>query len=237
MSKVVNPTSIFIDLDNTLYDYGKVESIARRELLIKASRDLKISKQSLSKSYEEARIQVKLRNNDLASSHSRLCYIAEMFVILGLRQKPAQILEFENIYWQSYLSEIKLDPGVSDFISLIRQRTIPIVLITDLTTEIQYRKLIRLNLHSSFDYIITSEECGREKSSGIPFKLGFSRLSEKQLESPWFIGDSIHDDGGMHLDSQSTFFLRTKYAKFVSGINKSRTITFREFRQIIKFLN
>jgi putative hydrolase of the HAD superfamily len=160
-----------------------------------------------------------------------------MFVQLGLRQKPHQILELENAYWQSYLSELQLDPKVSEFIGLIRQRSVPLVLITDLTLEIQYRKLIRLNLDSSFDYIIASEECGGDKSSGLPFTVGFSRLSETELQFPWFIGDSIHDDGGTYLEGKSMFFMRSKYGKFAGVIDKSRAASFTEFGQLIKYLD
>ncbi len=236
MNRIASPTSIFIDLDNTLYDYQARERNARRDLLAKASQDLQISTQKLSRAYESARAQVKFRNGESASSHSRLCYISEMFVQLGLRQKPDQILELENTYWESYLSELQLDSKVSEFIALIRQRSVPLVLITDLTLEIQYRKLIRLNLVSSFDYIIASEECGGDKISGLPFNLGFSRLSETELQFPWFIGDSIHDDGGSYLEGESMFFIRNKYIKLAGSTDKSRTVTFTEFRQLIKYL-
>lgn len=237
MDRVASPTSIFIDLDNTLYDYQAREKNARRDLFAKASQDLHISTQKLSRAYESARVQVKFRNGESASSHSRLCYISEMFVQLGLRQKPDQILELENTYWQSYLSELELDSKVAEFIALIRQRSVPLVLITDLTLEIQYRKLIRLNLVSSFDYVIASEECGGDKISGLPFTLGFSRLSEKELQFPWFIGDSIHDDGGSYLESKSMFFMRNKYTKFVGVLDKSRAVSFTEFGQLIKYLD
>jgi FMN phosphatase YigB (HAD superfamily) len=237
MNRFASPTSIFIDLDNTLYDYQAREKNARRDLFAKASRDLQISTQKLSRAYESARAQVKFRNGESASSHSRLCYISEMFVQLGFRQKPDQILELENTYWQSYLSELQLDSKVSEFIALIRQRAVPLVLITDLTLEIQYRKLIRLNLVSSFDYIIASEECGGDKISGLPFTLGFSRLPETELQFPWFIGDSIHDDGGSYLEGKSMFFMRSKYTKFAGVLDKSRAVSFTEFGQLIKYLD
>jgi putative hydrolase of the HAD superfamily len=237
MSRVTGPTSVFIDLDNTLYNYQAREKSARRDLIAKASHDLRISTHKVSKAYESARTQVKSRNGESASSHSRLCYISEMFVQLGLRQKPGQILELENTYWQSFLSELQLDSGVSEFIALIRQRMVPLVLITDLTLEIQYRKLIRLNLDSSFDFIIASEECGADKISGLPFTLAFSRLSESELQFPWFIGDSIHDDGGAYLQDRSIFFMRNKYTKFTDVVNRDETVLFREFGQLSKYLN
>lgn len=236
MNRIASPSSIFIDLDNTLYSYKEREKNARRDLLAKASHDLKISTRTLSKAYESARAHVKVRNGISANSHSRLCYISEMFVQLGLRQKPDQILELEKTYWQSYISELQLDSKVNEFISLIRQRSVPLVLVTDLTLEIQYRKLIRLNLTSSFDYIIASEECGGDKISGLPFTLGFSRLSETELKFPWFIGDSIYDDGGSYLEGESMFFIRSKYIKFPEKIDKNRTVYFSEFGQLIKLL-
>ena len=237
MNRVTSPTSVFIDLDNTLYDYQAREKKARRDLFAKVSHDLRISTQKISKAYDSARTQVKFRNGDTASSHSRLCYISEMFVQLGLRQKPEQILELENTYWQSYLSELQLDSEVNEFITLIRQRMVPLVLITDLTLEIQYRKLIRLNLGSSFDFIVASEECGGDKISGLPFTLGFSRLSESELQFPWFIGDSIHDDGGVYLQGRGIFFMRNKYTTLTNIVNRSETVLFKEFGQLSKYLN
>ena len=73
MNRIASPTSIFIDLDNTLYDYQAREKNARRDLFAKASQDLQISTQKLSRAYESARAQVKFRDRESASSHSRLC--------------------------------------------------------------------------------------------------------------------------------------------------------------------
>ena len=89
---------------------------------------------------------------------------------------------------------MKLASDVESFIIQARLKNISIALVTDLTIEIQYRKLLSLNIHHLFDVVITSQETELEKDSGQPFKLLLSNIGEKaKLSTVWFIGDSAQD--------------------------------------------
>jgi putative hydrolase of the HAD superfamily len=66
-------------------------------------------------------------------------------------------------------------------------------LVTDLTTQIQLRKLIYFELESSFDLVVTSEEVGVEKPDGRIFNYALSKVTRGR-GPVWMIGDSIEKD-------------------------------------------
>ena len=63
---------------------------------------------------------------------------------------------------------------------------------TDLTSSIQYRKINKLGLNGFFELIVTSEEAGGDKSTGLPFRLLEGSL-KTDCNSAWFFGDSSFD--------------------------------------------
>jgi putative hydrolase of the HAD superfamily len=114
--------------------------------------------------------------------------------VLGLKIDPQFVIEANNHYWFSYFDKMKLASYLESFIIQARLKNILIALVTDLTIEIQYRKLLSLNIHHLFDFIITSQETELEKDSGQPYKLLMSNIRKKaKFSTVWFIGDSAQD--------------------------------------------
>ena len=54
-------------------------------------------------------------------------------------------LDFEQTYWRSFLSSSKLFSNVKDFLDDLRSASIKMAVITDLTAQIQFRKLVYWN--------------------------------------------------------------------------------------------
>jgi putative hydrolase of the HAD superfamily len=117
-------------------------------------------------------------------------------------------LQLEEIFWQNFLSEIELFAGVEEFLKLIKNQNIPLALVTDLTSNIQYRKLVKLGMVSCFDFILTSEEAGGDKPSGLPFVI-LDRAFMHIPKNSWFIGDSEHDSPKF-LENHIFFFKKVK---------------------------
>jgi FMN phosphatase YigB (HAD superfamily) len=184
---------LVFDLDNTIYEYEPCRISGEKALfkLIESYSGIKTS--TSKKIYSSARWNVQRRVQG-ASSHERVLYIIEFLRLANLKNDPKFVIEALNHYWLAFFSEMKLIPGFKSFIAEIRLRRIPVALVTNLTSEIQYRKLLFLNIHEDFDIVITSQETNKEKDHGEPFKLLIASLKIKtKYDTVWFFGDSDGD--------------------------------------------
>lgn len=194
------------DLDNTLYAYEPCHRPALTRALASAAEYFSIPMTEIRTLHDRARADVKARLGERASAHSRILYFLTMIEMSGRGTHPQVALELEQLYWAEYLARMELDPGVPALFNAIKAHRIPLALVTDLTTAIQYRKLTALSLHEAFDAIVTSEECAGEKRSGT----SYARLLEKMDIAPgpgiWMVGDSGSDmHARTHMDATTVF--------------------------------
>jgi len=187
------PTLVVFDLDDTLYEFQPCDEAGRIGLAALVSSRFGEIGERFDDAFSRARLLVKGRLGETASSHSRLLYCHEALELLGLRSEPRMALEMEQAYWRSYLAVAELRPGALDLIDTLRYNSVPIAIVTDLTTQIQFRKLVYLDIEQYFDHVVCSEETRNDKSSLEPFELLASRVGAAALECVWFIGDRATD--------------------------------------------
>lgn len=188
------PAAVLMDLDNTIYAYDPAHSVAHDAARRKTMRLLGVAETEFEKAFDHARQQVKEQLKHTASAHSRLLYFSRMLEILGMKSQPLMALDLEQTYWRSFLSGCTLFAEVKEFLEDLRVAGIPIAAVTDLTSQIQFRKLIYFGLDHHFDQIVTSEEAGVEKPSPVPFELATKRLSLSGSDRIWFVGDDSKKD-------------------------------------------
>jgi putative hydrolase of the HAD superfamily len=187
------PTSVFFDLDDTLYEYLPCHKAGLESAYSLMVRKLNISKKEAEGIYEKGRNLVKARLGQTASSHNRLLYFREGLISAGLGKESTLCLDFESRYWSHFLLEMKIRTGVRNLIGSLKFAKIPMFLVTDLTDQIQLRKILKLNLENTFDEIISSELAGGDKVTNKPFEILFASLNPEILSRTIFIGDSIQD--------------------------------------------
>ncbi len=187
------PKAVIFDTDNTLYFYESAHREATHAVEQKAVKMLGIKKETFCSAFGEARKETKNRLGNVASSHSRLLYMQRTIEILGLGTRILTTLDLEQTYWRIFLNNCKLFPGVLDFIQLLKSRGVVTANITDLTAQIQFRKLIYFGLDELFDYVVTSEEAGRDKPDRSAFELALTKLGFNP-EDVWMIGDNPVSD-------------------------------------------
>src|SRR6185295_7053155 len=85
--------------------------------------------------------------------------------------------------------------GARDVIDELRYAKIPVALVTDLTAQIQMRKLVYFDLEHAFDAVVTSEEAGADKPDARIFQLALVKLqlADKQPRV-WMLGESPEKD-------------------------------------------
>jgi putative hydrolase of the HAD superfamily len=187
------PDAFLFDTDNTLYPYDPAHAAAQSAVRKKVAKTFSISQDDFDKAFNQARTEVKSRLKHTASSHSRLLYLQRMLEIMGLGSQVLLALDFEQTYWRTFLSNAILFDGVKELLDDIRLLGIPTAIVTDLTAQIQFRKVVYFGLDHYFDYIVTSEEAGFDKPHEAPFQIALKKMRPKG-DCIWMIGDNPIND-------------------------------------------
>src|SRR3989344_7238140 len=175
----VMPEAVLLDTDNTLYPYHPAHRAARAAVKAKARQLFNLGEPEFERAFSLARGEVKARLAGTASSHSRLLYFQQMLEIIGLGSQVLLALDLEQTYWRTFLSNARLFNGVKEFLDDLRIAGIPTAVVTDLTAQIQFRKIIYFGLDLYFDYIVTSEEAGFDKPHQAPFEIAAQKMQSK----------------------------------------------------------
>ena len=131
------PKAIIFDTDNTLYSYPNAHKLALKSVFSKAEVLLDIKKNLFEEKFNEAKIEVKKRINNQASSHSRLLYIQRTIELLGFKTQLLLTLDLEQTYWRTFLQSCNLFPNVRELLQKLNSLKIKTAIITDLTSQIQ----------------------------------------------------------------------------------------------------
>ena len=150
---------MFLDLDDTFYDYKSAHKPAQTELVAYLSRQLKLDTRAVSAGLLSSRLKVKERLGASASSHSRLIYISEYLREVDCQTHVELTLSAESLYWNTFLKNMKIFEGVHNFLLSSRQVGFTNVLVTDLTASIQRRKLRLLEIYIYHLHFITCRFC------------------------------------------------------------------------------
>lgn len=187
------PDAVLFDTDNTLYPYNPAHFSAQKAVKEKVVSTLAVTEEDFESAYSEARQQVKQRLKQTASSHSRLLYMQRMLENMGLGSQILLALDFEQTYWRTFLSNAILFDGVKDLLEDIRVMGIGTAIVTDLTAQIQFRKMVYFELDHYFDYMVSSEEAGFDKPHHAPFQIAIEKLRPSG-DLVWMIGDNVTND-------------------------------------------
>jgi putative hydrolase of the HAD superfamily len=196
-----------MDMDGTLYKYETAHEAGMSAVTDCMVKQLSVPKRDATNALISARQETKNRLGNTASSHSRLLYFSRSIELLGFNSRPLLSLNLEQVYWWSFMLKIELYNNVKRFLTLARSYGIVLCLVTDLTAQIQYRKLCFLELDEFFDHIVTSEESGADKPSHLSFNLAIQK-SRIATEHTWIIGDNFESDivGGKNAGLATIYF-------------------------------
>lgn len=233
------PDAILFDTDNTLYPYDPAHAMARRAVRDKVASTLSVAQADFDKAFDEARQQVKARLGATAASHNRLIYLQRMLEIMGLGSQVLLALDLEQTYWRTFLGAANLFEGVKELLDDLRLLGIPTAIVTDLTAQIQFRKMVYFGLDQCFDYIVTSEEAGYDKPHAAPFQIAIEKM-RPQGNCVWMIGDNpVADIAGARENIQAVTFQKLHEGVHLGQADNAPDAAFTEFedlRQLIRRL-
>jgi len=187
------PGAILLDLDNTIYSYEIAHTTALKTARAKASVALAIAPGDFDSLYEKARAEVKARLGRTGASHNRLIYFQRLIELAELGTQVLAALDLEQTYWRSFLGAARAFNNVLDFLDDVRGANVPVTVVSDLTTQIQLRKIVHFGLDHRIDYVVTSEEAGEDKPARSIFDLALQKNGP--ISGPvWVIGDDPVSD-------------------------------------------
>lgn len=184
---------VLLDIDNTIYHYLSCHNYALDILLSQLSIITSENKQEVKEEFLRSRKKVNKHLHGTASSHSRFLYIQHTLEFFLGKSAFSHTLKMEKLYWDSFLSKMILDENAISFINQCKKKHIPICCVTDLTTEIQFKKIVKLNIEDKINFIVTSEEAGTEKPNKLIFDLALEKIKLK-YKDVIMIGDSTSKD-------------------------------------------
>ncbi len=233
--KLVKPDAVLFDTDNTLYEYEPANNKAVKEVALKMKNLIGISEKNFLEKYSQAKKEIKMQLGNTASSHSRLLYFQRVLEIIGLKAQLLIALDLEQTFWRTFLENAPLFEGVKDFFFTLKKEDIPIAIVTDLTSHIQFRKLTYFGLEDVFDAVVTSEEVGADKPDKKIFTLALDKLRLTSKNRIWMIGDNPYADifGGKQINSLT---LQKIHKGIEQGLNEnSPDIIFDNFNDLKRY--
>ena len=234
------PDAFLFDTDNTLYPYEPAHRAAQEAVRKKAAKTLAISPIDFDQAFDSARSQIKGRLGKTAASHSRLLYLQRTLEVMGLGSQVLLALDFEQTYWRTFLSSAVLFDDVKDLLDDIRLLGIPTAIVTDLTAQIQFRKIVYFGLDHYFDCIVTSEEAGFDKPNKAPFEIALEKMQPKG-NCIWMIGDNPINDIQGARESIDAVTLQKTHDGVVEGLGLSQPdaifSSFSQLRALIQKLS
>jgi putative hydrolase of the HAD superfamily len=118
----------------------------------------------------------------------------------------------------------------------LRLNSVPTAIVTDLTAQIQFRKIIYFGLDHYFDCIVTSEEAGQEKPHAAPFQLALEKIQPKG-SIIWMIGDNSEKDiGGAKVAINAVTFQKMHPGVELGMAANSPDCSFEDFSELRSLL-
>lgn len=187
--------AVLIDLDGTLYNYEEAHKKALQICSANFLNDFPdaLSSEQFCVKYREKRDNVALKLAPSGACRSRFLAFQELFEEIKIPQAFNKALKYETLYWESLIDNMKLDTEAGSFLNRCKEKTIRIAVVTDMQPRFQVQKLQKLKIDHLIDYLVTSEETGKEKPNPEMFLLAIAKL-DLSINNVIMIGDNLEKD-------------------------------------------
>lgn len=181
--------AVIFDLDGTLYNYRKSDAAASEALGRYIEEHFGPSSVSTPEGIlREIKECWDIQNDRIGflcgATHSRLIRCQVMCERHGWPVHP-HALRMAETYWNAFLSAMVPENGIREFLEALRKTGVDIGIGSNMTSYIQYRKLMQINLFGYFDRVTMSEETGSEKPNRKFFEIcarkAYLRYSDEGL--------------------------------------------------------
>ncbi len=182
-------TTLLMDVDDTLLDFGAAEAAAIRFLF--SSRGYPVD-DSLVAHYSRINkcFWRRFERGEIPKEAIFAGRFAKLFAERGIEADPQA---FANGYMDALSRQHFLIPGALELCQKLRGQ-FALYIVTNGVATTQYRRIEESGLKPYFQGIFVSEEAGSQKPSRDYFRYVFDRIAEKDLNRVIIVGDSLSSD-------------------------------------------
>ena len=196
---------VFLDLDDTLLDFGAAEHAAINELLLKIGFE---PTDALAKRYSEINDSVwkKLERGE-ATREKILTERIEIFLSeIGSDEPP---MEARRFYEETLSGKAFLIDGAIELLENLSKKY-ELYIVSNGTARVARRRISLAKIDGYFKGIFISSEFGEKKPSKEFFDLIFEKIEGFEKERAIIIGDSLSSDilGGKNADIRTCLFMK-----------------------------
>jgi putative hydrolase of the HAD superfamily len=200
---LVKPDWIFLDLDNTLWDFEANAEEALGELFHRHHLHVRSSFKvhEFIATYKEinAAYWKRYERGEIDKDSLRTGRFTDTFFEMGLPQEEHP----ENV-WQEYLDicpvMTRLVPWAMGFLEMLKTQS-SLAIITNGFAKTQKLKIQHSGIEPFIDFMLTSEETGLAKPDTRIFNLALSK-AQISASQAWYIGDTLDTDVRGALNAQ-----------------------------------
>lgn len=192
----MNYTSLFLDLDNTLLDFNKAESVAIREVLAKNSLpcdDETVKTYSaINKSFWE-----RFERGDIPKE---AIFVGRFEVLLETLKSDKKPQELAKEYCEHLSMGYYTVEGAFTILDYLKSKGYKLYATTNGISFTQYRRIEHSGLKPYFDKVFVSEDAKHQKPEKEYFDYVVDNIAEKDKSKMLIVGDSQSSDilGGIN---------------------------------------
>jgi len=231
--------TLFLDLDNTLYDAKYTYSYTISKLDEEWIRKGRVG--NFISLYEKARQTTKLDLKDHSSNRLRVLYFKKIFDDIDGKLNIDATLEMEELYYKNFIQGIQnyVKANQANYKLLFNRlkeisNNHQIFILTNENLRTQLFKLSAFFPNNIPVQLLVSEEVGKEKPNSAFFKKAL-KLSNSKPSECLMIGDNLVDDikGALSLKIPSV------YVKSIFGdfeYSKTKTMSGKKYKEVTNIL-
>lgn len=185
--------TVIFDLDDTLYtDWRTCDDAGTAAVAEYAQEELGLPAEAATRAFRAGRRRAQEQLGPVGAAHDRTLFAQFGLEELGINP-IAHCEAMHDAYWNRLLDTMVLEPALPALLKDLRAAGVCIAVCTNMMAGVQMRKLIRLGLADSIDYMVTSEEAGMDKPNPAIVTYTLRKAGCAPAEAV-FVGDTYGHD-------------------------------------------
>ncbi len=185
--------AVFFDLDDTLYgDFKTCNALGIEACALYAQTHCGIERGVFTDAMRASKAALQSRLPLEPEMHDRVLYMQGALESLGVPAiRHAEALH--DCYWNALYENMERREGVCELLDALHAAGIRTACCTNMLVAVQLRKLCLLDLAERIDYMVSSEEAGRDKPDAPIFQLALQKAGCSADEA-LMVGDNFTHD-------------------------------------------
>lgn len=186
---------VYFDLDRTLLDFESAADVGIKKIFDLYRSEIKMDFEEFTYGWKKwAQIYFdRYSAGELTFDQQKRARVWKVFELNGINLSKEENDRRFDIYWKAYEKEIRIFDDVIPVLETLKEKGIPMGVITNGDPSNQHWKLDSQKLAGYFTHIIISGDVGISKPDPEIFRMAKEKAGETET-GLWFFGDSLEHD-------------------------------------------